>query len=122
MRLSASRRSAAVRGGVAACAGAAACASTGGALPLPQAAIMKATATMALLDAAISFPSLLVIAVRASMYTGAVQRRRGTRIMKHSGVAAVAALLCASLAGAAAAQPLLPGERETNITGISGIV
>ena len=41
--------------------------------------------------------------------------------MKHA-CAAVAALLGAIFTGAAPAQPLLPGERETNITAISGVV
>jgi gluconolactonase len=42
--------------------------------------------------------------------------------MKHARLAAVAALLGTLSTGAAAAQALLPGERETNVTGIPGVV
>jgi gluconolactonase len=42
--------------------------------------------------------------------------------MKHARVAAAAAVLGTLLTAAVGAQPLLPGERETNITAIPGVV
>src|SRR5262245_57455561 len=42
--------------------------------------------------------------------------------MKHAAAAAAAAWALAISVGSASGQPLLPGERETNITGIAGIV